>query len=276
MRCRALVPVALWLAACSGADGNDPRSFTSTSDDYEWFDDEEEEDGQGGWGTPTAGAGGATADAGSKAAGGSSSGGASGKGGGGQGGNVGGSAGQGAAGGSGGSGGSAPACSYPGGGYGTSAGAVVAPSVSWNGYAPGAGTPANLSIQSFFDCDGSRGINALLLVYGAGWCDACKEEAAALPALMQSWAPAGIVIVELLVETAAGNPATTQTAAQWRDAFKLDKCYVAADPSFQLQSAVADSFPYKVLVDPRTMAIVSTYTGETGDEAVLQLALKNQ
>lgn len=299
----ALVVSALWLAGCSPANGMEVRVFGSGAGETgegggdpgpEGYGGEPGPEGQGGefaqggeggsggdepW-TPDAsggnggtggdpGTGGTAGTGGDPGEGGSATGGSS-TGGSGPAGS-GGSAGS-----TGGSGGGGTICNYPTGGFGTSPGSVVSPSVSWDGFPPGASSSTSIQAQSFYDCDGTQGINALLIVYGAGWCTACQEEAALLPDLMQTWGPAGIVVVELLVENSGGSPATTQTAKQWRDTFNLSSSYVAADPSFQLQSSTADSFPYKVLVDPRTMTIVSTDIGGTSDDAVMQLALKNK
>jgi hypothetical protein len=53
-------------------------------------------------------------------------------------------------------------CEYPAGPYGVAQGQVVPPSLSWQGFAPGSTTAETISIQDFFDCDGSRGIHAVL------------------------------------------------------------------------------------------------------------------
>ena len=53
-------------------------------------------------------------------------------------------------------------CQYPAGPYGVGQGQTVPPSLSWQGYAPGASSPSTLSIQEFFDCDGAKGIHAIL------------------------------------------------------------------------------------------------------------------
>jgi thiol-disulfide isomerase/thioredoxin len=300
-----LVLSGLWVTACSAANPMDPRVFDpspGSAGDRTTYDEDPLPEGYAGaqptpggqGGNKSQGAGGSGGKGGSKAAAGGASGsgastaGTSGMaptaGSGGTNPEPGAGAGSGETGGNNaggseataGSGGTPPGCTYPSSGFGTSEGSVVAPDVSWEGYAPGASLPSTISVSTFFDCSGATGVNAVLLVYGAGWCTACQDEAALLPQLMQTWGPAGIVVVELLVETSGGTPASAQTAQQWKDFFDLGSQYVAADPSFQLQSAAADSFPYKVLVDPRTMTIVSTYTGGIGDDAVMQLALKNK
>ncbi|HHH27494.1 MAG TPA: hypothetical protein ENK57_03965 [Polyangiaceae bacterium] len=53
-------------------------------------------------------------------------------------------------------------CEYPAGPYGVAQGQIVPPNLTWQGFAPGSSTPETISIQDFFDCDGSRGINAVL------------------------------------------------------------------------------------------------------------------
>jgi|RhiMetdeSRZDD1v2_1073273.scaffolds.fasta_scaffold1367617_2 hypothetical protein len=54
-------------------------------------------------------------------------------------------------------------CTYPAGPYGVAQGQVVPPTLTWQGYAPGSNTVTTISIQDFFDCDGSKGINAVMV-----------------------------------------------------------------------------------------------------------------
>ncbi|MBN4050177.1 hypothetical protein JYT28_00315 [Desulfobulbus sp. AH-315-M07] len=55
-------------------------------------------------------------------------------------------------------------CEYPAGPYGVSTGDTVPPNLSWQGYGPGAteSQSETFTMEQFHDCDGSRGINALL------------------------------------------------------------------------------------------------------------------
>lgn len=53
-------------------------------------------------------------------------------------------------------------CEYPAGPYGVAQGQVVPPNLTWQGFAPGSSTAETISIVDFFDCDGSRGIHAVL------------------------------------------------------------------------------------------------------------------
>lgn len=173
-------------------------------------------------------------------------------------------------------GGTSTPCSYPASGYGTAEGDVIDPATSWTGYAPGATGASTLGVASFLDCDGKGGRNALLIIHSTSWCTSCQQEAAELEEkLNQSWAAAGVVVVEVLVENPNGDPATTQTAKSWKDYFGIESAWVAADPGFLLASPVADSYPYEVLVDPRTMKIVKTLAGGSMDDSVMQLAKQN-
>ena len=65
--------------------------------------------------------------------------------------------------GNGGSGGNPPNCDYPTGPYGVAQGNVVPPTITWQGYAPGAASPSTIRMEDLFDCDGSRGIDAIII-----------------------------------------------------------------------------------------------------------------
>jgi hypothetical protein len=54
-------------------------------------------------------------------------------------------------------------CAYPGGPYGVNVGNVVSPSLSWQGYPEKSSQIGTVSIKDYFDCDGSKGINALMV-----------------------------------------------------------------------------------------------------------------
>lgn len=54
-------------------------------------------------------------------------------------------------------------CEYPMGPYGVAQGQVVPPTISWQGYAPGASAPSTITMESLFDCDGSKNVNAIIV-----------------------------------------------------------------------------------------------------------------
>jgi len=70
-----------------------------------------------------------------------------------------------AQGGAGGSGGALPTvCDYPTGPYGPSVGMTVSKYQSYNGYAPGGQQPTDFRIAELHDCDGTHGVDAILVV----------------------------------------------------------------------------------------------------------------
>jgi hypothetical protein len=171
------------------------------------------------------------------------------------------------------------ACQYPQGPYGLGQGNTVEPTLTWQGFAEGMSQSSAVSIDAYHDCDGSKGIDAVLFDVSAMWCEACQVEASDLASRMKTWTGQGIHVVTLVIEDAPGMPATVATAQAWRTMFKLDQTATLADPAVALVSkAVAGSLglPYQILVDPRTMTITSTQEGYSGDySALTSLAAKN-
>jgi hypothetical protein len=185
--------------------------------------------------------------------------------------------GSGSSGGSSGSSGGQGACTYPSGPYGITQGAIVDPSLSWQGYLPGGTTVATLQATDLYDCDKSKGINAIVFDESAVWCGSCQQEAQDLePQMASTWKAEGVAFVTLMGQDEASNPATTQTAGNWRSAYGLTDVAVVADPNLTFLQSTG-GLPTNVLVDPRTMKIVSSTEGYGGpDPAVDQLAQQNK
>jgi thiol-disulfide isomerase/thioredoxin len=190
------------------------------------------------------------------------------------------------AGGAGGSGaiGGGSACEYPQGEPGVLEGMLVDGALAWQGYAAASDAPSTVAAADYFDCDGAKGIDALLVIQSATWCGPCQAEAATLEAKMQSsWTALGIEVLTLMVEDGNTAPATIDTAAQWRSAFELDSVAVAADPDFTFRYFDFDKhideavFPTKLVIDPRTMTITvrDVSNGDVGP-ALEALAAANQ
>jgi len=180
--------------------------------------------------------------------------------------------------------GTALACNgYPQGPYGTTVGTTIQPGYAWQGYAPKAASSSTISSQDLSDCDGSKGINAIVLDVSAVWCAACQSQAADMKQLFAEYDQLGVRVVTMIVQDASSAPATVQTAEQWRQQYGLDDITVVADPSFSLQPSSSGSInlPMTVLVDPRTMKIVGTRQGYmsaypiTPPADVVALAKKN-
>jgi len=175
------------------------------------------------------------------------------------------------------------AAGYPQGPYGTSVGKVVNPGFSWQGYLPGSSTVSTVRPQDLFDCDGSLGINAILIDVSAEWCAACQSQASSAPALAQQYDQLGVRVLTLVVQDASSAPATASTALEWRTQYELTDETVVADPSFSFAPVNQTSvdLPVTIVVDPRTMTImkvdqgyIAAYPPQPNAEAVA-IAQKN-
>ncbi len=112
---------------------------------------------------------------------------------------------------------------YPLGPYGTGVGKVVNPGLSWKGYLPNATDVSTIAPTDLYDCDGSKGIDAIIFDVAAQWCAACQSQAANAPQLFSQYDQLGIHVVTLVVQDASTAPATTTTAEQWKDAIQADR-----------------------------------------------------
>jgi len=175
------------------------------------------------------------------------------------------------------------AAGYPAGPYGTGVGKIVNPGLAWKGYLPGSSTVSTFTPNDLWDCDGSKGINAIIFDVAAEWCAACQSQAANTPQLVSQYAALGIDAITLVVQDATTAPATTATALDWRTQYKLTGITVAADPSFSFAplNQTSVDLPVTIVVDPRTMTIrkvsqgyIAAYPIQPDAEAV-SIAKKN-
>jgi hypothetical protein len=163
-------------------------------------------------------------------------------------------------------------CVYPAGPYGQNVGDVMDPTLAWEGYAPGSSASSTFRMSDFYDCDKSKGINAIAIDISILGCPPCEQEAAGLEQQMESvWKPQGVAMLNLL---STFEPTTLSDANQWASMYGLDDVYVGVDP-LQLDDS---GYPTNVVVDPRTMRVVAIDPGFLGtyDPAVSQLATSNQ
>jgi hypothetical protein len=176
-------------------------------------------------------------------------------------------------------------CVYAATGFGNGVGKIVPPHRHWPGFPEGskptaAADAVTINLDDYFDCDGSKGINAILIDQSALWCGACEQAAADVNGRLQGpWAKLGIKVLTLLIDDLQpGQAATVASALKWKDMFHLDTQAVVADPQFTFIPPGASSIglPLEVIIDPRTMTIVASDQGYSGDYAQLvQLAEKN-
>jgi hypothetical protein len=164
--------------------------------------------------------------------------------------------------GAGGAGGAPVACQYPAGPYGNTPGTVIAPNMTWQGFKDGSAQAGPISIQDYYDCDGTKGINAILIISAAQWCGNCQQEASELNQHMGGdWGAIGIRVLTLMVEDLYSNPAGLPTAQAWQSRFGAQAWSVAADPGFFFAKNGTNGLPINVVVNPRNMQILERTDG---------------
>ena len=173
-------------------------------------------------------------------------------------------------------------CEYPTQGFSNKVGGIVKPGLVWEGFPDGSDVAGTVAMEDYYDCDGTRGINAILILTSASWCGSCQEEASQLKGTgptYTKWESLGIKVITLMIEDVdPAQKATVATAEKWKKQFKLLNA-VVADPKFSFAPSGGGSIglPYQLLIDPRTMTIVDIQEGYSGDHsATLDLAAKNQ
>jgi hypothetical protein len=158
-------------------------------------------------------------------------------------------------------------CTYPAGPYGDQVGDVVDGTLSWQGYVDDATQPSTVTMADVFDCDGTKGIRAVLVDESAVWCGDCVNQAMTIePLLSAQWKTEGVRLVVLMAQNADSahpGPATIGDALTWRNEFALvTGTAVCADPQWTEKTwgtapSGGNGFPTDTIVDPRTMKIVA-------------------
>jgi hypothetical protein len=164
-------------------------------------------------------------------------------------------------------------CTWPEGPYDVTTNTTVAESHSWEGYAEYGSQPETIGIDSYFDCDGSQEINAILISTHQFYCPACEAEAAYVVSHLEEYEQKGIKVLFLLVDDPAKQyPPTTAGVLQYKTALDLDGVAVVADPTYAFLPAGTTSFgtPLETIVDPRTMTVVNTQEGWSGGLGALE------
>lgn len=179
----------------------------------------------------------------------------------------------------GGTGGGDPvACPYPDNvAWGNEVGQTIK-SRSFVGFPEGYNESEVIDVENYHDCDGSRGVRALVLDTSAVWCEACGVAAKAFSSVQYEWVNKGIHVLTLLMQDGVNEPATIQTAAAWKMKYNL-MVGVGVDPDRTYVvplSGDGSSLPVVLLVDPRSMRVVSRWEGfKEIDPAIEELAQKN-
>ncbi len=166
------------------------------------------------------------------------------------------------------------ASGYPAGPYGSSEGDTVENFLftqAWldpeaAGYDPAKLAPIQFS--DFYDPDGTKGIEILLVNTAAVWCSACKAEHGGsgstknLNDHFDELSPKGFRILSLLFQDAQSNPATPDHLVAWTSSFETH-FPMGLDPEFQMgRYATSETAPLNMVVDARTMKILKKYVGD--------------
>jgi hypothetical protein len=161
------------------------------------------------------------------------------------------------------------ATDYPSEGLGSEEGDVVK-NVCFTGYraperiAPLAENRETIAISDYYDPAGTKGVSLLLVNTAAIWCSACVSEHHDLPSYQTELGERGLVILSLLFQDAAREPASLEDLERWIAKFGTN-FPMATDPDLALESyASYASAPLNMLIDPRDMTILRKYVGDQG------------
>ena len=175
-------------------------------------------------------------------------------------------------------------CDWPTENLGVAAGQHVPSNLAWQGLGPGEDQERNISIEEFFDCDGSRGVHAVLLVTSQYGCSRCNSQASGLTQMLASWAEEGlnIQVLTLKIEDSNGSkPASMEGVNHWRDAYGLSTSFVAFDNGYTMipregGGGVSFGTPLNSVIDPRTMEVVEVIqTFDRSYASLLEVARRN-
>ncbi len=120
-----------------------------------------------------------------------------------------------------------------------------------------------VSLADFYDPDGQKGIELLMINAVAVWCGVCRTEYADIRSdgIYAEYAPRGLEVLGILFEDNEGGPADYTDLINWSNSYQVNFPFVL-DPGFKTGVYFDRSAtPMNMLVDARTMQILSVMTG---------------
>jgi thiol-disulfide isomerase/thioredoxin len=170
--------------------------------------------------------------------------------------------------------GDAPAPTYPAGPYATQASQVgsTLEDLSLHGYADStaaaAGTATDTTLGAFYDPDGKSAIKLIFLNVAALWCAPCKAETTVLLSPTNNLAEKykdRIAIVQVVFEGNTNNIASNDTdLATWAGQFSTPY-WVVNSSHEKIVALFGTDPPYSVILDPRTMKVLTFHHGKPDD-----------
>ncbi len=126
-----------------------------------------------------------------------------------------------------------------------------------NGAKGGAAAPfETIRLGDFYDPDGKAGRKFLVILVGAIWCSACKDEAAKLPTLSAKYGPKGVTFIPNVAQNNGRGPSSDADLNLWLSAYKQDT-WVARDDAFALKAFFnPNNMPLNLIIDLKTMKIL--------------------
>lgn len=124
-----------------------------------------------------------------------------------------------------------------------------------------------LSLAEFYDPSGAKGLRWIFLTTAAEWCSACKAEWADIRSKgVSQYEKEGVVFMGTLFEDRDSNPAGPKNLAAWAKAYDVDFPFVL-DPALKLGPFFdVEATPMSMIIDARTMTILSIETGWVSGE----------
>lgn len=177
--------------------------------------------------------------------------------------------------------------SYPVGPYGMEVGSVIA-NLSFLGWrdpiASGYDATAleRVSFSDFYDPDGQKGLEVIVVNASAVWCTVCQTELADMKSanVYGRFKPAGVEIIGTLFEDAVGDPARPADLTFWGNSSRRAIAFpLVLDPGLKMGAYfTSDATPLNLVIDARTMRILHSFMGydrspETGLFSVVEAEL---
>jgi len=161
------------------------------------------------------------------------------------------------------SGGAIDDFSWPEGPGGVRVGQVVPVFFEWDGLLAGESKPSKLYTVDWYDPDGDKDIDAVLVVSAKYDCQACMKEAKELEGRAEFWRDAGlyIKIVSLVINSPTNGPPDVNSAVQWKSMYGLKSVGVGADPDASFATESTFSTPLNTIINPRTMEVIEIKEG---------------